>query len=422
MGRSVADGLPRMQPVTVQYVEKTERAMKQPLFIGGLFNLSDGVNAALDNVMALWFRLMELPLLFVLALAAAALAVPLLIAARLLRGRGFRRFLPLLCVAVAATLGFVATEWRLSVMERRIRDLQNRAAMQQGELQAALDARPRGPRHLLFDPAAADEGLREAFGDVRVMASVHNEAADLALIRVAAGPVQAFLAVIDLTCPDLEIRLDAAVGEKTLTSEFAMTNGCFIAVNGEAGRSPALDSGFGDWIGNLVSAGNPLLLEDTDRRPFLAFDSRNRASYSPARAVERSASPDWHNVIWGRQDALTNGTVTAPAQGDRQPRTAMAIDGSGARLYLLVADGRQAGYSAGMTHRDVGLLLSAFGARDGMLCDQGGSSCMYTRRDGIVNVPCDAGGRERPTYTHFGLALRSAARADRPGSALGAAE
>jgi hypothetical protein len=43
-----------------------------------------------------------------------------------------------------------------------------------------------------------------------------------------------------------------------------------------------------------------------------------------------------------------------------------------------------------------------------MLCDEGGSSCMYTSQaGGVINSPCDAGGKERPTYTHFGVALRT---------------
>jgi hypothetical protein len=373
----------------------------------GRVNASARVNAAVDNVCALTLRLMELPLYLLLAVAAAVVAVAALSAARLLRGRPSRRSLPLLCVAAVGAFGLLTTEWRLTMMERRMRDLQNRAARQQSALQAALDARGSGPRHLFFDPAAAEKGLRETFGNVRVVASVYNEAADLVLLRLATGPVHAFLAVVDLTRPGLEIRLDAAIGGKTLTSDFAKTNGCMLAINGEAGSAPARDAGLGDWIGNLVSAGKPLLLKDSGKRPFLVFDRRSRATYSPARAVETAVLPDWYNVIWGRHDALIDGVPAEPAQGDRQPRTAMAIDGAGARLYLLVVDGRQAGYSVGLTRREVGLLLAAFGARNGMLCDEGGSSCMYTSQAGVINSPCDAGGKERPTYTHFGVALRT---------------
>ncbi len=61
----------------------------------------------------------------------------------------------------------------------------------------------------------------------------------------------------------------------------------------------------------------------------------------------------------------------------------------------------------GFTRAEAGNLLKAFGAYNGMLCDEGGSSCMYLKRlGGICNIPSDSRGRERPTYTHFGIALR----------------
>ena len=59
------------------------------------------------------------------------------------------------------------------------------------------------------------------------------------------------------------------------------------------------------------------------------------------------------------------------------------------------------GRNGGAINLDVGQVLQAFGAHNGMLCDEGGSSCMYTRLWGIVNSPSD--GEERETYTHFGV-------------------
>ena len=61
----------------------------------------------------------------------------------------------------------------------------------------------------------------------------------------------------------------------------------------------------------------------------------------------------------------------------------------------------------GATRAEVGWLLAAFGASDGMLCDEGGSSCMYLQsaRD-VVNSPSDFRGQERETYTHFGVVVK----------------
>ena len=46
-------------------------------------------------------------------------------------------------------------------------------------------------------------------------------------------------------------------------------------------------------------------------------------------------------MIWGRWDAIVNGVVQTGDAGNRQPRTAMAIDKEGTLLFLLAADGRQ---------------------------------------------------------------------------------
>lgn len=376
----------------------------------GSANFSSRVNAAVDNAQALGMRLVELPLVVVLGTLGAGCAILLLLAGRFLRNGRSRGFAFALILAAGAGIALFVADRRFAVLERQIRRLQTEVAMQQGALRDAVKERGADLRHLLFDGAQAEKALHAAFGEVQVFSSVFNESADRVLIRIVKEPVHACLTIVDLTHPGVEIRLDTGIDKKTLTSDFARTNHCMVAINGEAGNSPAMDSGLGDWIGNFVSAGKPILLKDSNRRPFLAFDRRCRATYAPAHLVATNQAAEWHNVIWGRHDVLTNGVATAPVQPERQPRTAMAIDKAGARLYLLVVDGRQPGYSVGLRRRDVGLLLAAFGASDGMLCDEGGSSCMYANPpDGILNTPSDSGGKERPTYTHFGVALQTPA-------------
>ena len=123
--------------------------------------------------------------------------------------------------------------------------------------------------------------------------------------------------------------------------------------------------------------------------------------------TNRSVSPTAFNAIWGRSDLLVEGEIRGSDFVNRQPRTAMAISQDGTRLFLMVADGRQAGYSGGMTLPAVGQFLKAFGAYNAMGCDEGGSSCIYLKKFGsIVNSPSDNYGQERPTYTHFGIHLR----------------
>lgn len=72
---------------------------------------------------------------------------------------------------------------------------------------------------------------------------------------------------------------------------------------------------------------------------------------------------------------------------DRQPRTAVGVTGDG-RLLLVVVDGRQPGYSVGMTLQELADLMASLGAVDALNLDGGGSSTMWV--NGVrVNRPSD---------------------------------
>ncbi|MCU1589229.1 MAG: PhosphodieSPTER glycosidase [Frankiales bacterium] len=72
---------------------------------------------------------------------------------------------------------------------------------------------------------------------------------------------------------------------------------------------------------------------------------------------------------------------------DRQPRTAVGVTGDG-RMLLVVVDGRQPGYSVGMTLQELADLMQSLGAINAINLDGGGSSAMWV--NGIrVNRPSD---------------------------------
>jgi exopolysaccharide biosynthesis protein len=75
----------------------------------------------------------------------------------------------------------------------------------------------------------------------------------------------------------------------------------------------------------------------------------------------------------------------------RGPRTAFGLDKYG-RYLILVADGRQAYHSVGLTLHELAATMKKFGAVDAMNLDGGGSTAMAVRSR-IVNRPSD--GRER---------------------------
>lgn len=75
----------------------------------------------------------------------------------------------------------------------------------------------------------------------------------------------------------------------------------------------------------------------------------------------------------------------------RHPRTALGVDASGRRLWLVTVDGRQEPYSAGMTLPELVELMRKLGADDALNLDGGGSTAMVVR-ERVVNRPSDREG------------------------------
>jgi hypothetical protein len=85
----------------------------------------------------------------------------------------------------------------------------------------------------------------------------------------------------------------------------------------------------------------------------------------------------------------------------RHPRTAVGYDGERKLLWLVVVDGRQEGYSDGMTLPELTTLLERLGAREAVNLDGGGSSVMVLRGM-AVSRPSDEAG-ERPVANALGV-------------------
>ncbi|MFO1077214.1 MAG: phosphodiester glycosidase family protein [Planctomycetota bacterium] len=385
------------------------------------------VNGAIDELMAFCDRLLELPL-FALVLGAGVLAgLVVLLLAR--RGSG------LLSRVAGAALLAMALVGIAVVGDRRLARLQDEVGKLRAELRtgraAASPAPPPIPTPIppsastaarepapaataakpavLVDLAAATAALLPRFPGVTLKPVAHGPAVEIVQLHVDAPLIEAFVAAVDLADPAVAIAIGGTLEHKTMTSDFGSGFGCFVAINGEAGESPAPAAPLGQWRGNLVVGGEVQSREDPAiPRPFLWFDAAQRAHFVAGGERERALTPAMHDAMWGRLDAVVGGTVMTADERNRQPRTAMGIDAEGRRLLLLVVDGRQPRYSMGATRAEVGYALAAFGAHDGMLCDEGGSSCMYLRDlRGVVNSPSDFRGQERPTYTHFGIVVKS---------------
>ena len=72
-----------------------------------------------------------------------------------------------------------------------------------------------------------------------------------------------------------------------------------------------------------------------------------------------------------------------------EPRTAIGVSQDGKEVYLMVVDGRNFYYSNGADLYDLTNLMSACGACDALNLDGGGSSTLWTAREGVLNHPYD---------------------------------
>jgi hypothetical protein len=150
----------------------------------------------------------------------------------------------------------------------------------------------------------------------------------------------------------------------------------------------AVDSAGRPHIVNLVPLGDAAFTVDD---PALARVSL--APFHPMEAVGGRPRLVRDSVIVPEVD--TEGQ--AGFANSRHPRTAIGIANNGKRLFVVVVDGRQAGFSAGMTLRELANVMLALGARDALNLDGGGSTTMVVENPAtkgleIVNRPSDPTG------------------------------
>ena len=117
--------------------------------------------------------------------------------------------------------------------------------------------------------------------------------------------------------------------------------------------------------------------------------------------IDVVASPQawWHNVTAGGPRTVRNGVVSVesepdiPDQVSRQPRTGCAISADGGTLIVATVDGRQPGWSVGMTAAELAGLLIEMGGYQGMSFDGGGSTTMVINGS-VANRPSDGSERK----------------------------
>ena len=150
---------------------------------------------------------------------------------------------------------------------------------------------------------------------------------------------------------------------------------------------------------------NGRVITPPNGRPVLAFDSAGVPHIAPFTLRDGKLEP-FHplNAVGGRPLLVTDSTLDIAVDtagkgsfGERNPRTAAGIARDGRQLILVAVDGREY-QNAGMTLRELGMLMLGLGARDAINLDGGGSTTMvYADPDSagrlrIANHPSDKEG------------------------------
>lgn len=119
-----------------------------------------------------------------------------------------------------------------------------------------------------------------------------------------------------------------------------------------------------------------------------------------------------HHAISGRHRLVAEGEAQSVDDGLLAPRLAVGFDRERTTMTIVLVDGRQRGYSEGLSLPEFAELLVELGVHEAIELDGGGSATMVAAdEDGeprVLNSPIHTRfpGRERPVANHLGVRVR----------------
>jgi len=97
------------------------------------------------------------------------------------------------------------------------------------------------------------------------------------------------------------------------------------------------------------------------------------------------------NLVGGGPKLVVNGVVPTGLSTDVHPRTAVGFNLDSTKVFFVTVDGRQTGFSIGMSLPQLANYMQGIGCYQAVNLDGGGSTTMVVRNE-VVNSPSDAGG------------------------------
>jgi hypothetical protein len=226
---------------------------------------------------------------------------------------------------------------------------------------------------------------------------------------------------VDLCDPSIELRATAPGEGGRTPATWARLVGAAAAINGDyfdvaggvAPTGPARGAGRA-WPEGRREHHDAVFVAGPGGRAAV-LDTTTGGAPALWADASRAVPAAWTELVAVRERVLMHGVVRESAaiahDGDRHPRTALGLTADGHTLIMVVVEGR-AEDASGATVRELGEILAALGAWEGMKLDGGGSSAMFIARAGTVNRPSD--GAARAVATHLGVVVRRDAPAPTP--------
>ncbi|HTY63099.1 MAG TPA: phosphodiester glycosidase family protein [Acidobacteriota bacterium] len=156
-----------------------------------------------------------------------------------------------------------------------------------------------------------------------------------------------------------------------------------------------------DIHGTVVSGGKVISPIENNRTSFWLDTLQKPHIGTPASMdTVAEAVADWFSPL-----LIDSRIIPDPADQVLHPRTAVGFDDTGAWLLLIVVDGRQPGFSEGVSLYELAQILQGQGCTQSINLDGGGSSIMLVQEPGkdlrTINSP--SGKTHRPVPVMLGI-------------------
>jgi len=182
--------------------------------------------------------------------------------------------------------------------------------------------------------------------------------------------------------------------EASLESPISLAerNSAFIAVNANAFRHlPGTDNevkrkgwfeGLAVDIAGLVISDGLIISETEEKRTDFWMDKKGNPYIGKLKKPDDATTgvSDWGSLL------LQEGNIQVEESEIYHPRTIIGSDKKGRYLYFVVADGRQKGYSEGISLYEAAVIMKDHGCYNAVNLDGGGSSIMLARVNGELSI------------------------------------